>query len=189
MKRNQRVRSHIFKLFAFGTTVLVFALALGSVAVWSQEETGIINKVPKHVPLKIEISYEDEEDILGGARIKVTNTSEKPVYYLKFFISTKEDFVGPTGVQYGWPLKYGRAALVTFDERVVPEDIPLKKGESYVFQLPEGAGKRFAESMKESYRAAPNSYLLQFQFLNFGDGSGFVGDSAAPFSVPMKKPL
>lgn len=45
----------------------------------------IINKVPKHLPIKIEILKGNTEDVLNDAEIKVTNIGEKPIYYLYFF--------------------------------------------------------------------------------------------------------
>lgn len=149
----------------------------------------IINKVPKHLPIKIEILKGDTEDTLNDAEIKVTNTGEKPIYYLKFFISTPEDFRGSSGYQYGFEMRYGRRELVTFSTLATETDIPLKTGESHVFKVAGREAKLFNEAMRKNYNnAKPSKYLLEFQFLSFGDKTGFWTSGGTPFPDRKKRP-
>lgn len=146
----------------------------------------LINKVPKHLPIKIEIIKGDSEDILNDVEVKVTNTGGKPIYYFKFFISTTKDFLSPGGNQYGFSMKYGREDLITFSELANDTDIFLKKGESYTFKVNERESLNFKESMRRNFHSAnPEKYLLEFQFLSFGDGTGFWTSGGTPF--PSKK--
>ncbi len=99
------------------------------------EDLNLINEVPKHLPIKIEIINGKSEDVLSDVKIKVTNTGAKPIYYLKFFISSTKDFLSPRGDQYGFPMRYGRAALITFTELANETDVPLKKASHIPLKL------------------------------------------------------
>lgn len=138
------------------------------------------------MPIKIEIINADSESVLTDAEIKVTNTGEKPIYYLKFFISTPEDFRGSSGNQYGFEMKYGRGELITFSTLANETDIPLKKGESHTFKVNPRESRNFNEDMRKNHNnAKPSKYLLEFQFLSFGDKTGFWTSGGTPF--PNKK--
>ncbi len=173
------MKSHhrIFAMFA----CLFVLMGFCSTGNGQPKDSKIINKVPSHLPIKIEIINEESNEPLRDLRIKVTNVSNKPVYFLKFFVSTNEDFVSPNGSQYGFPLKYGRPQLIKFSERASIEDIPLKKGDSHIFNIDPTEAKRFNESMSASFRSRPEYYLLEFQFLSFGDGTGFWGSNGKAF--------
>lgn len=179
MKNDCQTKSSTLKSLTCVLSLFFFTCLSLSVNAQNAEQK-IVNKVPKHLPIKIEILNQDVENLLSDVKIKVTNTGERSIYFLKFFISTKEDFLAPSGNQYGFALRYGRNALVDVDELAAKEDISLKKGESYIFKVDENASKRFNEEARESYRAKPETYLLEFQMLSFGDGTGFLGSKARP---------
>ncbi len=146
----------------------------------------LINKVPKHLPIKIEIIKGDSEDILNDVEVKVTNTGSKPIYLLEFFISTTKDFLSPGGNQIGFRLRFGRIDLITFSELANETDIPLKKNESYTFKVNPRESRNFKEYMRRNSNSAkPEKYLLEFQFISFGDGTGFWTSGGTPF--PSKK--
>lgn len=194
MKNIFQTKSSTTKILVlFQSLLLVFFVSIAANAqdsdtssVVQDNKLKIINKVPKHLPIKIEIIKGDSENILNDAEIKITNTGEKPIYYLKFFISTTKDFLSPRGDQYGFALKYGRGDLITFDELANETDINLKKGESYKFKVNPRESRIFDEHLRRNSNSAkPEKYLLEFQFLSFGDGTGFWNSGGTPF--PSKK--
>lgn len=141
----------------------------------------VVNRVPDHLPIKIEIINPISNDTLKNVRIKVTNVGNRPIYFLKFFISTSEDFLGPGGSQFGFALKYGRPDLITFGELATPDDIPIRTGEWQIFAVKPAEAKNFKENLRNSFRAQPDLYLLEFQFLSFGDATGFWGSTGKAF--------
>ena len=171
----------------FRVLCLVFGVSLFGVPFINaqEKESRLINTVPKHLPLKIEIINGDSADFLRDVKVRVTNTGEKPIYFLRFYISTPENFVSSRGIQYGFGLVYGRKELVTFTERSIPEDIPLRKGDNCTFSVDDNAATGFKNDISHDLRAEPETYLLEFIHLSFGDGTGFTGPKGIPF--PSKK--
>lgn len=173
-------KSFAFRIFSTFFS-LIFLTCISANAQDTEER--IINKIPQKLPIKVEIINGDSENLLSEVRIKVTNTGEKPIYFLKFFISTTEDFLSPNGNQYGFALSYGRKELITFGELANEDDIPLKKGEYHEFKVSDREVNNFSETLRQSFRSEPEKYLLEFQLLNFGDGTGFWGSRGKSFST------
>ena len=146
------------------------------------EDLNLISKVPKHLPIEIEIINGKSEDILSDVEVKVTNTGEKPIYYLKFVIMTTKDFIDLNGNRFGFEMKYGRPNLVTFTELANETDVPIKKDESYTFRVNKREIKGFKQEVNRILQLEiPKKFLLEFQFLSFGDGSGFWTTGGTPF--------
>lgn len=153
------------------------------------KQRGLIKRIPKHLPIKVEILNEDTDDTLKDVRIKVTNTGEKPIYYLMIFVETKKDFVGLDGNPYAFILKYGRDEMLDVDEFSNSVDVPIEPGESYEFKIDEILTARFKNSVKKKKRELPKFYLLRFQMMNFGDGTGFLGAGGSPVSSNKRTSL
>src|SRR3954471_542185 len=74
----------------------------------SDEKREVVDKIPKHLPIKVKIKKEKEEkvkdlkneDWLGDLELEVTNTGTKPIYYLDIVLFMPDDF-GPNGVNFG----------------------------------------------------------------------------------------
>src|SRR4051812_13803788 len=79
----------------------------------SDEEREVVDKIPKHLPIKIKIKKEKEEKVkdlsndgwLGDLEVEVTNTGTKPIYYLDIILFLPDDFA-LSGVNLGCTLKY-----------------------------------------------------------------------------------
>lgn len=140
---------------------------------------GVISQIPKRLPISIEILNEDASFIIQDVRIKVTNRSEKPIYFLEIYMETRKDFVSSEGMQYGFTMQYGRNKLIDVDNFAESEDVPIKPGESYTFRVEESAAKAFKKSMDLENRQTPDLYNLRFEMMNFGDGTGFLGAGGA----------
>lgn len=165
---------------------LFFLVGFSFPVIGQEKERGLANRIPKNLPIKIEILNENSEDVLKNVKIKITNIGEKPIYFLKFFISTKKDYLASNGNQYGFPLRFGRSELVLIEELATDEDIPLKKGESYTLSIDAKRAEKFSASRERSFRALPILYLFEFQALSFGDGTGYLGSGATFVSTKKK---
>lgn len=154
----------------------------------NDEEREIEDKIPKHLPLKVKLKKEKEAKIkdfkndawVPDFELEVTNTSEKPIYYLSMYVLLPE-FVGPSGGVRGMPLRYGRMDFVKLETRPLPEDVQIKPGETYTFKILDQDIR--AWSNRRAIGVAPNPRKLQFIFshLSFGDGTGFVGTGGVPY--------
>jgi hypothetical protein len=144
-----------------------------------QEEREVVEKIPKHIPIKVKIKKPERlkdaknEDWLGELEVEVTNTGTKPIYYLYISVYLPDVFA-PTGHNFGFPLKYGRNELVAFDEPVRPDDVPLLPGEVVVLKVPEEQAELWRRGRAKGDRANPRKIELIFDNLNFGDGTGFI---------------
>ena len=119
----------LLAIFTIASVTFCFKILAPSLA-QNDEEREIEDKIPKHLPLKVKLKQEKEGKIkdfkndawLLDFELEVTNTSEKPIYFLDFFV------IFPEFVENGWakgiPLRYGRLAFVKL--RPLPDDIPIK---------------------------------------------------------------
>ena len=142
----------------------------------AMSERVIENQIPSHIPIKVEIKNLEKEPLLRNIEVKVTNTSNKPIYYLDLEISLPE-LLSEAGNRIGFSLAYGRTGLISFNEQVRPEDVPLRAGESFVFKVPEErltVEGRYADRVHQPLAGLKLIYLFFVQ-LNFGDKTGFVG--------------
>jgi hypothetical protein len=83
------------------------------------EARDIEDKIPKHVPIKVRIRSEKEKAVkdikndkwLRDFELEVTNTSDKPIYFLELWIILPE-VIAENGSVVGMPLRYGRMEFV-----------------------------------------------------------------------------
>src|SRR6266853_2267251 len=172
----------LFFLFVAAVFLIQGVLTLG--VAQSTEERELKDKTPTHVPIKIKIKAEKEklfkdltnEHWLRDLEIEVTNTGDKPIYYLSLTIELPE-VISPSGSVIGFPLRYGRHDLMDFRNRATPEDVPIQPGETYVFKVPENMVKGW-EGLKSKQN--PKKVELKFHVLHFGDGTGFHTTDGVP---------
>jgi hypothetical protein len=156
----------------------------------AKQEREVVEKIPKHLPIKVKVKKPEKlkdagnEDWLGELELEVTNTGTKPIYYLYISVYLP-DVVAPNGHSFGYPLKYGRNELVAFDEPVRPDDVPLLPGEVVVLKVPAEQAELWKRGRAEGDRPNPKKIVLRFNYLNFGDGTGFVGSDGK--SLPEVK--
>jgi hypothetical protein len=151
--------------------------------------------IPKHVPIKVKIKAEKEkafkdlhnEKWLRDLEIEVTNTGTKPIYFLDLQLHLP-DTKGPDGNIVGWVLLYGRTQLVSVNEPLKPTDVPINPGERYVFTIAARFVSAWEDMIREGLVVQPKRVQVLIQLINFGDGTGFWGGTAAPLPYP-KKPL
>ena len=158
----------------------------------NSEEREIEDKIPKHVPIKVKIKSGKEKAVrdmknarwLRDFELEVRNTSDKPIYFLELWIILPE-IISENGMRVGIPLRYGRMEFIHFNTLSIPQDIPIKPGETYTFTIPEKDQRGWYAHKARGYMADPKKILIQFVQLSFGDGTGFNRTDATPY--PSKK--
>jgi hypothetical protein len=154
-------------------------------------ESVIEDQIPSHISIKVELLNLKKEGFLRKLEIKVTNISNKPIYYLNLSLLLP-DVLSPNGNPIGFPLKYGRTELISFQEPIRPDDVPILPGESFIFKIPEenlGPFERFAARKKLPLSEIKKVYLI-FHLLNYGDKTGFSGTGGTPIpNIPKGQAL
>ena len=156
------------------------------------EKRELENRVPKHVPLKINLRPEkeatftklDNERWMRDLELDVKNTGDKPIYFLQFVLEMP-DMTPAADRHTAFVMHYGRDKLILFETPLTSEDAPIKPGETVVLRVDEMDVEAW-----QHFRQGPNGLLpwqlpkkviLLFERLNFGDGTGFDGGDARPW--------
>lgn len=157
-----------------------------------ENERQLEDLIPKHVPVKIKIKKEKEAGFkdLNNEKwgwefeLEVTNTGTKPIYSLYFHVWT--EIKAASGSRVMFPLYYGRDELGDIRTKAEPTDVPIKPGESVSLAIHPGILNAWDYYRKKENRPLPKRLEIKFQFLSFGDGTGYIGTTAAP--LPRKTP-
>lgn len=144
--------------------------------------------VPAHLPLKIKVKNVNSKRWVHDIEVEVTNTSDKQIYFLDFYI-VLPGINGLMGSKVGFWLHYGRAELLDFTIPLLPDDVPLQPGEKYTFKIPESSAKGWDYLREKEGRPEPRVMKLMFQRINFGDGTGYLDSSGAPVNIHRKMSL
>ena len=164
------------------------------------EKRELENRVPKHVPLKINLRPEkeaafrklDNERWVRDLELEIKNTGDKSVYSLEFALDMP-DMTPNTDRHAVFLMHYGRDKLLLFETPLTSEDVPIKPGETVVLRVNEMDAEAW-----EHFRQGPNGQLpwqlpkkvtLLFARLNFGDGTGFDGGGAEPWPQAKRPTL
>jgi hypothetical protein len=181
-------------VFAIALTLLIKG-ASGPINAQQSEvahERQIENTIPKHVPIAVKITKEKEknwkdlknENWARDFEIEITNTGDKPIYELELFLwfdvpnEAQDELL--TDITYHNPGIRHNESIATAD------DIPIKPGESKRFTIQRGNLLAWDKLGREQHWRLPSKVRVEFQFLSFGDGTGFLGDKAAPYPVRPK---
>jgi hypothetical protein len=153
-----------------------------------QVERELIDNLPKHLPLKIKVRNLKSEQWVRDFALEITNTSDKPIYYLRMFLDLP-DVKAEDGINLGFPLQYGRGALISFAVPVESDDVPIKPGETYTWRIPEQLQLGWERFVKRRglAKSEPKKLKFIFQSLNFGDGTGFRFTSGRPFDIHKRR--
>jgi len=161
-----------------------------------KEEREFEDKTPQHLPIKFKVKNPDKvknlqnENWLHDLEIEVTNSSDKPIYFLAFGVIMPE-VKSDTGHDMGFILRYGRIELVDYTAPLKPSDAPIQPGESYTFKIPEQnlrGWERFA-TKRNLPKSGPKKIQLIFNQLNFGDGTGYQALDGKPVNIHEEQSL
>ena len=174
------------------STVALSAVGIVSgTAQSAQEEREFKNTVPGHVPVKLKLrneqSFKDKKNKKWAREleIEVKNTGSKPIYFMYLLLVMPDVTIG--GHPHAFQLTYGRIDLVRLSTPLSPEDVPIRPGDSVVLKVSESQLKGYESSRDEENRADPEKVKLDFQLINFGDGTGFRGTDGRLHPNPAKK--
>ena len=145
-----------------------------------EDERQLEDAIPKHVPLKIKIKKEKEagfkdlnnEKWAREFELEVTNTGTKRIYSLYLYVVT--DVKAAAGFRIVFPLYYGRDELGDIRTRPEPTDVPINPGESVSLQIHPGQLDAWDYARRKENRPFPKRLQVTFQFLSFGDGTGYA---------------
>jgi hypothetical protein len=158
----------------------------------STDERYLEDTIPKHLPIRVRIKEEKEKAFkdLKNERwsrdmeIEVTNTGDRPIYYLNLSIQMT-DTRGDSDHPLAFPLDFGRAALMDKKERAKPDDQAIAPGETISLFVAEKWLDGW-DAFKISHKKPdPRKLRLVFHLLGFGDGTGFrtTGGIAFPRKI------
>jgi hypothetical protein len=157
-----------------------------------QEERQVENKIPNHVPIKTRLKPDKEKkfknvdnpDWYRDFELEVTNTSDKPIYYLNIWLVYPE-IMSDSGKRVGVVLRYGRMDFVNFAARPISTDVPILPGATISLKIPEQDQKGWLAHKNRENRTDPKKVELSLTQVSFGDGTGFNGSDGRPY--PYRK--
>jgi hypothetical protein len=153
-------------------------------------------KIPTHVPITIKLRKEKEKAVkdlrnvrwLGDFELEVANTSIKPIYFLELWVMLPE-ITSENGGLVGIPLRYGRMAFIEHDKLPLPDDVPIRPGETYTFKIPEKDQRGWYAHKAKGNMTDPKKLQIIFVQLSFGDGTGFDRTDAKPYPYTKEQSL
>jgi hypothetical protein len=156
------------------------------------EERKFEDEIPKHVPIKFKLKAQKEKKFKDlhnpnwyrDFELEVTNTSNKPIYYLDLDLVYPEIESG-IGAPVIVPLRYGRMNFIDHHAVPLPTDVPILPGATHTFSIPESDRKGWEWHKINKNTPDPKKVVLQFGALSFGDGTGYDTLQAVPY--PYRK--
>jgi hypothetical protein len=195
----QKELSFSMKVFVlFVVSLFTFALiktTISTTAQSSQAKRQLDNRVPGHLPIKVKIKKEKEENFqdlknerwIRDFELEVRNTGERPIYALSVAWMLEEVKM-PNGNPYGAIFRYGRSEFITNPgETPKPEDIPIQPGETHLFKLSAKSVEGWESWARDNKLPPPKSIQIIFDWVSFGDGTGWEGPGGKAFN--RRKPL
>ena len=170
-------------LFVVGVLITSPRLTPSSAAM---QERVLESLVKQDLPIKVKIKKEKEESFKdfknrkwpSEFELEVTNTGDKPIYFLYINLITDVKIGGTTPLVFN--LMYGRPELGDIISKALPDDVAIKPKESYVFKLHPGQIPAWENSVAEA--SHPDATKLQVlpQVISFGDGTGYFVNTPYP---------
>lgn len=149
----------------------------------AQQERIFEDTIPKGVPIKIKIKKEKEKSFkdlknekwLSEFELELTNTGDKPIYFLDITLITD---VRVGGERLAFPQVFGRAELGDIVSKAQPDDPSIKPGETYVFKM--GEIPAWERGVREKHFPEATRLRAELQSISFGDGTGYFGNHPYP---------
>lgn len=176
-------RSHSLRPIIFVELAIIFLFYFFSQPATFAQLAAVENKIPKNVPLEIELKNFDRKDWWNDLEVKVTNAGKKPIHYLWLILWL--DVTDQNGKQRAVSFKFGDAVKYysTESEVLGREDDPaILPEESYIFAVDPASIKFWNLLQKRNEFIGPKKGTLDHGFTSFGDGTGFLAGG-----TPFKK--
>lgn len=157
----------------------------------SFQQREIVYNIPESVPIKVrfkstkESKFKDlnNSDWLRDLELEVTNTSNRPIYFLEFWLMLP-DIRSESDNPLAFSLRYGRADFIRPETQAIVTDLPIQPGETHSFAIPEGKQQGWREFKVRRRAPDPEKVRIKFVQLSFGDGTGF---NSSGESYPFRK--
>ncbi len=154
---------------------------IGVSAKTQEDERKLEDEIPKHVPLRAKIKKDKEKEFKNlnnekwarDFELEVTNTGDKSIY--EFYLLLVLDIKDSSGQNVLAPVYFGRTELGDIRVKATPDDVPVKPGESVILRIHPGQLDAWDIVKHKENWELPRRIRVKFQFLNFGDGSGYSG--------------
>jgi len=174
----------VLLLAGFAFVLLVAGARTPSVAM-SFQGRQVVEDLPKNVPLKVKLKAEKEPkfkdlsnpDWLGDFELEVTNTSDRPIYFLEFWLMLPETRT-PDNNPIAFSLRYGRSDFIRLETLRNDMDVPIKPGEMYTFTIQTDEQQGWHKFKSKGDVPDPARVKIHFVQLSFGDGTGFQSGGA-----------
>ena len=172
---------------------IIGILMLGSLSSSAAQERIFENKIPAHIPIKIIIKKEKEDSFkdlknekwLREFELEVTNTGDRPIYYLDIAMGTE---VRPEGLpEIIITLRYGRWELADIVTKATSDDVPIKPGDTIILTARETVAN-WERARRENGWPDASKLRAEIQLLSFGDGTGYWATAPYPPPVRRKRP-
>jgi hypothetical protein len=182
----------VFQVALLVLLLLLCAIGIGLSTAQSpqDEERKFENTIPDHVPVKVKLKNEQSfKDVKNKnwareLEIELKNTGNKPIYFLYMLLILPD--VSIEGVPYAVQITYGRKELVRLSTAIQADDVPIKPGETVTLSISAAQVGGYEKSRDDEKRHEPKKVRLDFQVINFGDGTGLRGTDGRPY-IPRKK--
>lgn len=202
--QNRAVSLNLARLVVFASLIIAVrptAAELGSSKPPVQDpvstpkaERELDNQIPRHLPIRVKIRKEKEgkfrdfenEHWARDLELELTNTGDKNIYFLGLNLILPE-IKASDGRTVSFPLHYGRAELSQLEVKAHGGDIPIRPGETYVFRILENLVVAHETVNRRLRRPVAKKVVLHFNFLSFGDGTGFLGNTGLFFPRSAKE--
>src|SRR5215212_2208066 len=172
----------VFVLSVVGVVLIASRVTSSSAAT---QERIFENRIPAHIPIKIKIKKEKEQSFkdlknekwLREFELEVTNTGDRPIYYLEIVMDTGVKF-DSSSPEIVFPLRYGRAELGDIVTKATNDDVPIKPGETVTLTTKQATAWEIG--IREKRWPEATKFKAEIQVLSFGDGTGYWGTELYP---------
>jgi hypothetical protein len=197
MDHRKKINLSIKVFLFFAVTIFMLATIKTTVPSTAQSTNGkrhIDIQIPQTVPIKVKLKKDKEEGFsdlknerwIRNLELEVKNTGNRNIYALSLVWMLYEVRM-PDGNPYGATILYGRHQFMSvLGERPKPEDDPIEPGETVVLKLTDLKADNW-ESYSKKNDLHPKDVMVFFNFISFGDGTGFESPDGRPFN--RQKPL
>lgn len=128
----------------------------------------------------------ENKDWARDLEVEVRNTGTKPIYFL-YMVARMPEMTDENSHAAAFQFHYGRKALVSFGEEVLPEDVPILPGESVTLKVSETQLRGFESGRHFEKTDKPKKVEFVLQLINYGDRTGFQGKVGTPMSFPEER--
>ena len=152
------------------------------------------SKIPAHVPLEVKIKKSKEDKVKDAGNrnwvrdfeLEVTNTSDKPIYYLSLNIEMP-DLKLESGVLASFHIAFGRVEFLdNLDARPRADDVSIGPKSSHTFVIEQDNMLGYEKWRSLGNKEDALRIAVSMNFIAYGDGTGYTSLGGVPFPVKQE---